>query len=289
MPLHEKEELSRLVGSFLEYLRNVRNYSKTTVEAYRIALSQMLDHALVSHGDEGWRIDLAPYRITIAKLSKKSIALKLSAIHSFTRFLREQLEVEVKLLYDQSIKVPKTLPKPIDQSYITEVLEHAELPVKLAVTMLYGLGLRISELGTVELANIESGWIRVRGKGNKERQLPLIPSLEKEIKIYLDRYRPVRYLFEKDGEPLKSSQLRYIVSKAFAGRGIKATPHQLRHAFASHLLREGARISDISELLGHKSMASTQIYTKLEERKKLESYLAAHPLAQGKPDDGEGV
>ena len=79
---------------------------------------------------------------------------------------------------------------------------------------------------------------------------------------------------------MNAAQLRYRVEKIFKKHGIKATPHQLRHSFATHLLDNGARISDVSELLGHASMATTQIYTKLANSKKLQEYMHAHPLAQ---------
>ncbi len=77
---------------------------------------------------------------------------------------------------------------------------------------------------------------------------------------------------------MNQAQLRYILTKCFKSKGLKATPHQLRHSFATHLLNNGARISDVSELLGHSSMATTQVYTKLADSKKLKEYLEAHPL-----------
>ena len=83
----------------------------------------------------------------------------------------------------------------------------------------------------------------------------------------------------QEGNSLSSAQLRYRVERAFKRHGIKATPHQLRHSFATELLKEGARIADVSELLGHSSMATTQIYTKLTNSTKLQNYLKAHPLA----------
>ena len=89
-----------------------------------------------------------------------------------------------------------------------------------------------------------------------------------------------KYLFEKNNAPLNSAQLRYKITNIFKAHGIKTTPHQLRHSFATHLLNSGARIADVSELLGHATMATTQIYTKLADSKKLEEYLKAHPLTK---------
>lgn len=91
---------------------------------------------------------------------------------------------------------------------------------------------------------------------------------------------PLRYLFERSGEKLSESSLRYIVTKSFKNIGIKATPHQLRHSYATILLNNSARIADVSELLGHSSMATTQIYTKLANVTKLDQYMKAHPLCK---------
>jgi len=273
-------DLKGHIGSFLSYIETVRGYSKATVSTYEIALRQMGQSALILPIDGGWSIDLSPFRIAIANQSKKTIALKLSAVRSFVHYLQDQLQFKISLTYAQAIKVPKTLPKPIDAGYIMEVLEDSDLKTTVIITMLYGLGLRISELASLKLEGIRGDWVSVMGKGNKERQLPLIPMLRNLLTRYIQHSHPKYYLLEKKTQPLTTSQLRYTISKAFALRGIKATPHQLRHAFATHLLSQGGRISDISELLGHKSMASTQIYTKLEDKKKMESYMQAHPLAK---------
>lgn len=90
---------------------------------------------------------------------------------------------------------------------------------------------------------------------------------------------PKTYLFEKGNAPMNAAQLRYILTKLFKRSGLKVTPHQLRHSFATHLLNNGARISDVSELLGHETMATTQVYTKLGSVKKMQEYMQAHPLA----------
>jgi len=275
------EELKRYSDDFLEYLLDVRGYSNITVETYEIALRQMSD---VSHfyEEDGMKVlDITPFRFAIVKNSKKTIVKKLSAVRSFVKYLEEQCHLPVKLIADESIKVPQSLPKPIEEQYIEEVLAKADLEEKLLITMLYGLGLRISELSGLKLEEIKENWVQIQGKGNKVRELPLIPEIKRLLNVYGERYMPKKYLFEKGNAPMNAAQLRYKLTKCFKKKGLKVTPHQLRHSFATHLLNHGARIADVSELLGHETMATTQVYTKLGSVKKMQEYMKAHPLADG--------
>ncbi|WP_295419397.1 tyrosine-type recombinase/integrase [Sulfurovum sp.] len=274
-----KEKLQAYNEDFLAYLFDVRGYSETTVETYEIALRQMAE---VSHfyKEEGeWVLDITPFRFAIVKNSKKTIVKKLSAVRSFVKYLEDQCRMQIKLIADESIKVPQSLPKPIEETYITEVLGRANLEEKLLISMLYGLGLRISELSELKLEDIKEGWVQIHGKGNKVRELPLLEALQQLVKLYVKETMPKKYLFEKGNAPMNAAQLRYRITKLFKASGIKATPHQLRHSFATHLLNNGARIADVSELLGHATMATTQVYTKLGSVKKMQEYMKAHPLA----------
>jgi len=225
-------------------------------------------------------LDITPLRLNNINNSKKTISKKLSAVRSFIKYMREHKEVEIKVIGDSVIKVPKTLPKPIDENLITEILKYSSVKEHLIVSLLYGLGVRISELSTMRVSDISNEWVQVLGKGNKSRQIPLLKSLFEKIENYKKVEQPKVFLFEKDGIQMSTSQIRYMFSKVFKKSGIKATPHQLRHSFATHLLQNGARISDVSELLGHSSMVSTQIYTELSSGKKLNEYSKAHPLCQ---------
>lgn len=274
-----KEKLFDLSETFLEYLFDVRGYSEHSIVTYEIALRQMME---LSHfyEEEGIKVlDITPFRLKIVKNSKKTIVKKLSAIRSFMKYLEDIEQITIKLIGDESIKVPKSLPKPIEEQYIEEVLSKANLEEKLLISMLYGLGLRISELSGLRLQDIQSHWIQIDGKGNKTRELPLLDELQKLIKRYKKEKMPKTYLFEKGNAPMNTAQLRYLITKLFKRAGIKVTPHQLRHSFATHLLNNGARIADVSELLGHETMATTQVYTKLGSVKKMQEYLKAHPLA----------
>ena len=272
---------------FLNYLFDVRGYSETSIVTYEIALRQMLEVSHLYEEDGFTVLDITPFRLKIVKNQKKTIVKKLSAIHSFTKYLEDQCHMRIKLIGDESIKVPQSLPKPIEESYIDEVLRSASLEERLLISMLYGLGLRISELSSLKLSDIKEGWIVVHGKGNKVRELPVLESLQALIAQYLKRRSPKRYLFEKGNAPMNAAQLRYILTKLFKSQGLKVTPHQLRHSFATHLLNNGARIADVSELLGHETMATTQVYTKLGSVKKMQEYMKAHPLAdvESKPNE----
>ena len=274
-----RESLQVLYEDFLTYLLDVRGYALTSVVTYEIILRQMSE---VSHDyqEEGFRVlDITPYRFKIVKNNKKTIMKKLSAIHSFVKYLEDQCHIPIKLIGDESIKVPKSLPKPIEEQSIDEVLAKANLEEKLLVSMLYGLGLRISELSALELKDIKKEWVQIHGKGNKVRELPLLGSVSVLIEAYVKQKSPKKYLFEKGNAPMNAAQLRYMLTKLFKESGFKVTPHQLRHSFATHLLHHGARIADVSELLGHDTMATTQVYTKLGSVKKMQEYMKAHPLA----------
>lgn len=274
--------LKESFNDFLLYLEKVRGYAFSSIVTYENILNELLEESHYYEEDNIMVLDITPLRIKNSNNSKKTISKKLSAVRSFVKFMREQQEIEIKLIGDSVIKVPKTLPKPIDENIIDEILKHVNRQERLIISLLYGLGLRISELSTLRVSDISANWVTVRGKGSKMREIPLIEALYQQIEEYREQEHPKLFLLEKNGEQMSTSQIRYLFSKIFKKSGIKATPHQLRHSFATHLLHNGARISDVSELLGHSSMVSTQIYTKLGSSKKLNEYSKAHPLCQEK-------
>jgi len=270
--------LKENINIFLSYLDKNRGYAPSSIKTYKIALLEMESVSHFYQEDGKFYLDITPFRLKIINNSKKTISKKLSSIRSLVKFLKEQKGLSLTLIGDSAIKVPKTLPKPIDENIIEEVLEYATPKQRIIIVSLYGLGLRISELIALKLENISNKWVKVLGKGNKEREIPLVPLVSDEIEKYIRLYNPKEFLLEDKEKPMNDYQVRYLLKKLFKSRGIKATPHQLRHSFATHLLNSGARIADVSKLLGHKSMVSTQIYTKLENSKKFNEYNKAHPL-----------
>jgi integrase/recombinase XerC len=266
-----KSFLEKEINKFLKYIKQTN--SKQTYKTYEFVLNEAIKHIEIENNI----IDITPYRLKIAHLSKKTVAKKVSALRSFFDFLQRE-GFNFKIVGDEHIKVPKTLPKPVSIEHIKEALKLANMDEYLAIMVIFSLGLRISEAANIKLKDIKGEWIEITGKGNKTRILPLHPKLQEFIKKYLKINPKKEYLFEKDGKKLSDANLRYIIQKAFKKIGIHVTPHQLRHSFATYMLDKGARINDVSELLGHEFISTTQIYTKLNNSLKLKNYLKAHPL-----------
>ena len=201
--------------AFLEYLFNVRGYSEQSIITYEIVLRQMLDVSHFFQEESVYILDITPFRFKIVKNHKKTIVKKLSAVRSFVKYLEDICHLEIKLLGDESIKAPQSLPKPLEENIIEEVLAEANLEEKLLVSMLYGLGLRISELSHLKLEDIKTEWVQILGKGNKVRELPLLASLHRLIQSYVKEKSPKKYLFEKGNAPMNDAQLRYKMTKLF--------------------------------------------------------------------------
>jgi integrase/recombinase XerC len=223
-----------------------------------------------------------PFREAIAAQSAKTIAKKLSATRSFLAYL-EGLNWRFRVFALNSPKVPKSLPKPATHKQVMDVLSVMSGEKGLLIELLYGLGLRISEARGLKVSDIGSNWLRVLGKGAKTRQIPIIEALKGKIDRFLADQKPSVFLFEEKGAQLSDNQLRYKITGSFKEFGLKITPHQLRHAFATEMLNGGAGIAEVSEILGHSQLATTEIYTKLSSSTKLKNYLRAHPLC--KDDD----
>ncbi len=276
-----KNFLNREIDRFLQYKKTVRGFNENSYKTYKLNLEESKKYIDIEIKNEKYYINLMPYRLYISKKSKKTIAKKISIIRSFVQFLREN-SYKVKLIGDELVKVPKSLPKPIDVKYIKEAYIQATTEEKILILFLYGFGLRISELSNLKKVDIGENWIRVIGKGDKTRNIPIVPFIKETIKQYIKENNHLNYIFEKNGQKLSENILRYKIGKIFSKIGIKATPHQLRHSYASDLLNGGARINDVSILLGHSSLSTTEIYTKLGSNYKMKNYQNAHPLCNKK-------
>ncbi len=268
------------IDDFINYLIEIRGYTPLTASTYSLNLKEAFEFIDIERDQEGgFEWNLTPYRTYLREKNKKTISKKVSIVRSFAKYLKE-LGYNIFLVADDSIKVPKTLPKPVSFEHIKEALKEADDEERLIIVLIYGLGLRISELANLRLENISKEWVRVEGKGQKTREIPLLSAVRIELEKYLRDRNLKEYLFEDDGKRVGESALRYKIVKAFKRIGVKVTPHQLRHSFATDLLNSGGRITDVSKLLGHSSLSTTEIYTKLNNKRKLDSYMKSHPMAK---------
>ncbi len=277
-----KEKFKEYMNEFLYYIEHIRGYSDNTVSTYETALKKAIELSDIRVDDGIIVMDVLPLRMEISNMSKRTIAKYISSIHSFAKWLKDIKQIDIKLRADDNVKVPSTIPKAIDKNYIEEVFEDADILQKALLSVLYGAGLRISEVSHIKVEDVQGDWLIVQGKGDKQRQIPLHPKVKESIDRYIDTYNPKKWLFEKKKRQMSSHQLGYLIKKIFKAKGISASPHKLRHSFATEMLQEGARLTDLQKLLGHESIATTQIYTKLADSKKMQDYLSSHPLASSK-------
>lgn len=278
-------DLSTLAEAFLEYLKNIRGYSPKTIQTYKGSLLEILELSKLTTDEGILTLNIIPFRQSIITQDKKTISKKLSSLRSFKEYLEDR-EVTLKIVGDSKIKYPKTLPKPINTNIIMSAMSECDTKEKLLISIIYGLGLRISEASNLKLEDIKDSWVRVLGKGSKTREIYLLKEIEQNLRDYIAIYSPTTYIFEENGKKLSEKTLRLELKKVFERVGINATPHQLRHSFATDLINNGAGILNVKELLGHSSLSTTEIYTKLSSSAKLKSYLNSHPLCDKEDNSG---
>ena len=295
--------MSPYIQSFLSYIEYERRYSKHTIESYRNDLEQFGlylkseyqkdDMELASHLEiRSWIVQMMEKEIT-----PRSINRKLSTLKSFFKFLmRKGVVKKSPLAKVLAPKTSKRLPMFVEKSGIERLLTDTEFPEgfegardKMILDLFYGTGMRRSELNNLKESDIDSynAQIKVLGKGNKERIIPIQPQLRTALKEYVDLKNqsiasPSIYLFvNREGKLLNPSNIYQIVKKYLnlITTIDKKSPHVLRHTFATHLMNNGADINAVKELLGHASLAATQVYTHNTIDKLKNIYKQAHPKA----------
>lgn len=296
-------DLSAAVSGFLDYLKFEKRYSQHSVSAYQTDLEQFV-HFASRQFDAGQVADVstAMVRTWLANLKDeglqaRSINRKLSALKSWYRYMRRQGWVQSSPLSALTgPKTPKKLPSFANEDEIQQLLTATEFPdtwtgrtEKLALQLLYHTGMRRAELLNLKVSQIDHGQrhIRITGKGNKERIVPVHASLLQQIAAYQQERHQVappevlQLLVTEKGKPLQANQLYKMVTRYLGAVTTlsKKSPHTLRHSFATHLANAGADLNAIKELLGHASLAATQVYTHNSIEKLKEVYKKAHPKA----------
>jgi integrase/recombinase XerC len=301
--------MDKLIELYISYLQYERNASPHTIRNYRSDLRQFRD--FLAQGQANAAVDVKrvdPLRIRgfLASLfdrerKKSSIARKLAAVRAFFKFLaRERLLAQNPAAAVSTPRLSKTLPRIMTEEETNNLLDQvgeaaqsgnvAVLRDRAILELLYASGLRVSELVGLDLpsVNFSDAMLLVRGKGRKERMVPfgskakgaLEEYLPARQRVLLERRASSAALFlNARGASLTARSVHRLVTnyvRAF-GPDIKVSPHSLRHAFASHLLTEGADLRAIQEMLGHVSLSTTQKYTQVSIKQLMEIYDRTHP------------
>ena len=296
-----------LVEDFLRALASERGASPHTLAAYRRDLLQMLEYLRENLGVADplrvTRNDLRAYFGALLRegYARRSLQRKLSAARRFYRYLHKLGLIQVNPT--QGLPTPKpgqTLPKVLPQGLIRQLLDFWEPQDpkgkrdRAILELMYSCGLRASEVIGLRMEDLdlERGELRVRGKGAKERMVPIGEEAIRALEDYLtvrSRFNPrTDHLFLNfRGTPLSRKGLWFLVTQIFRGAaGFRVHPHVLRHSFATHLLDRGADLRAIQELLGHSSLGTTQIYTRVSLKRLRELYDRTHPRARLDPAEG---
>ena len=302
---------------FVDYLSVQKRYSERTIALYRDAVERFYTYIMDEESGElcrmkaekeesesGSHLKVNNIRGFVASMLKdgispRSVNLHLSGLGSFCRYLLKEGVIEgnpVSMVYrpKEKRRLPRFYSKEALDIYLNSVVgdDYSSLRNRTIVWLLYATGMRRAEVANLRLTNYDSARkiLKITGKGSKEREIPLIDCLYEKIKLYLQTRSSsfkdceYDYFFLTDkGRPLYLSFVNNVVReelKAFKEFSGKRSPHILRHSFATHLLNDGANLNSIKEVLGHSSLAATQVYThnSFEQLKKI--YITAHPRAK---------
>lgn len=288
---------------FLSYLSVVKGLSRNTVESYFLDLRKFQDFLLSK--DKGFvsfsRADIIDFieRLRDEGYSISSICRFISSIKGLCKYL--VVEDVIKEDPSEHLQVPKKwerLPQSLSVSEVRSLLEVNSSPKPSGPTairdyvmleLLYSSGLRASELVSLKLEdiNLEAGFLRVLGKGSKERIVPVNIRAIERIKSYIKQQRPEilkkrrsSYLFvTRRGGPMTRQRFWQTIKILGRRLGIKLSPHTMRHSFATHLLEGGADLRSLQKMLGHSDISTTQIYTKVTTERLKKVYTKHHPRA----------
>ena len=297
-------QLPSEADSFLEYLKFEKRYSPHTIRAYQDDLSFFFNYLLIEYADLSIR-EIKPVfiRSWLAKqkekgASAKTINRRISTLKSFFKFQLRQEVIEVSPMTTIiSPKQGKRLPAYVEQRDTEVLFQHVEFPPtweglmnKMIMELLYCTGMRLSELISLKETQVDlfKSNLKILGKGNKERLIPLSLEMKKNIEYFLkEKYLQFKepafefLLVNEKGKKLYPKYVQLVVKKylSLITTIEKKSPHVLRHTFATHLMNNGAELNAVKELLGHSSLAATQVYTHNTIEKLKNIHKKAHPKA----------
>lgn len=296
-----------MIDRFIEHIETELRYSPLTVRNYRRDVNMFAQWFVSQRGCDSFdatAVDAEDvrnyiiYRLDTAELSSASMNRELSSIKSFFRYLRGQKVVSADFMKRvNTLRTPENLPVFVPQTRMRSLLDYIseqttgndikEHRKAIIISLFYGCGIRLAELCNIKVGDVSDTTIKVLGKGEKERIIPLLPGLKERIDEYIDHCKECGVvmssssplIFGRQDKSLSRSTVQRIVAEEMERVGIQGrkSPHVLRHTFATHLLDGGADMREIQELLGHSSLRTTQHYTHNSITQLQGIYKKAHP------------
>jgi len=290
------------IKPFVDYIRQEKRYSEHTIQSYSKDLEQFQVFCRLQYQLE--TIDQATYQLVRSwivhlmneKITPKSVNRKISTLRSYYKFCLKHQYVKTDPVYGiQGPKTPKRNPVFVPESQMNKLFDQLQFPDdfegrrdKMILELFYCTGMRKAELIGLTIRDIDeyNGTIKVLGKRNKERLIPGLPVLMNALKDFIKLRSEMEFVGKSDllfmtikGKPLNPKQVYTIVNKYLTSITTidKKSPHILRHTFATHMLNNGADINGIKEILGHSSLAATQVYTHNSFEKLKGIHKKAHP------------
>ena len=275
------------VHTITAYINDVTTFQEFIEVNFETQNLEEINYSLI----RSWIVSMVDNNI-----SNSSVNRKIQSLKAFYKFLLKTKQIEINpLLKHKALKTPKILQIPFSEKELDQVLNNLKFPDgfdgfrdQLIIDLFYTTGIRRSELINLKIFNVSllTNTMKILGKRNKERILPILPIISQKIQQYLSERTQLEYITDNDyffllsnGHKLNDSFVYRLINHYFSNvsEKVKKSPHILRHTFATHLLNNGADLNSVKELLGHSSLASTQIYThnSLAELKKV--YNNAHP------------
>ncbi|MBS4040803.1 MAG: tyrosine-type recombinase/integrase [Flavobacteriales bacterium] len=297
--------MRNFLQSFLEYLEKEKNYSPLTLKSYGEDITFFIAHLEEEHPElqiqEVSYVFIRNWIVSMVEqgLQNVSINRKISSLQTFFKFLRKtNVLTENPLAKHQPLKKQKKVQVPFSvkemenlQEFTLMGSDYQEILHKTLIDFFYATGVRKSELIELKFSQVDFGknQIKVLGKRNKERIIPMIPALKQSLEVYAEaRSKFLKtvsddfFFVNKNGVKLNQTFVYRLINSylSIVSEKAKKSPHVLRHTFATHLLNQGADINSVKELLGHSSLASTQVYTHSSLAELQQVYQNAHPRNQ---------
>lgn len=288
------------IDDYFLYLKTEKKLGNSTIESYTLDLQKFCE--FVGKNEDLLKVteeDIVKY-LTVLKnnLNVRSVNRHISSLKSFYKFLLEDGKIEVSPLENINVlKISKSLPKYLTVEEVDKLLDFPLVNAfdyrnKAMLEVMYASGLRVSELVSLEYSNVDlyNAIIRVKGKGKKDRIVPIGETASYYLKLYVENYRNKLLIkqnynelfLNNHGKPISRHGFNFILENIKNKTGIEKelTPHVLRHSFATHLLEGGADVRSIQEMLGHENISTTNIYTHIANNILRENYDCFHPRAK---------